>query len=138
MKIGEIVRKNVAEQRAIDQLKTADDFVRSLANTATFGLADKLAAAGSSLTGKADYDKQVQKQQELSKAAAERSPTATTAGEITGTLASVPFVGGALLGAKALGKAAPKIAQKTLPKLAAPIAGGTAADVAAAELTKEK
>ena len=134
MKIDEIVRKNVAEQRALDQLKTADDFVRSVANTATFGLADKFAAK---MSGQ-DYKKELEKQQQQTKAAAERSPTATTAGEITGTLASVPFVGGALLGAKALGKAAPKIAQKTLPKLAAPIAGGTAADVAAAELTKEK
>jgi hypothetical protein len=112
MKIDEIVRKNVAEQKAIDQLKTADDFVRSLANAATFGLADKLAAAGSALTGKADYNKEVQKQQELSKAAAARSPTATTAGEIAGTVGSLPFVGGAVLGAKALGKAAPKIAQR--------------------------
>jgi hypothetical protein len=123
-----------AQQKAVSGLQTADDFIRSVANTATFGLVDKFAAK---MSGQ-DYKKELEKQQQQTKAAADRSPTATAAGDVVGTVGSVPFVGGALLGAKALGKAAPKIAQKTLPKLAAPIAGGTAADVAAAELTKEK
>ena len=122
------------QQKALGSLQTADDFVRSVANTATFGLADKLAAK---MSGK-DYKQEFAKQQQQTQAAAQRSPTATTAGEIVGTVGSVPFIGGAAIGAKALAKTAPRIAQKALPKFAATTAGGIAADVAAGEITKEK
>ena len=120
------------QQKALGSLQTADDFVRSVANTATFGLADKLAAK---MSGK-DYSKELEKQQQQTQAAATRSPTATTAGEVVGTVGSVPFIGGAAVGARALAKAAPRMAQKALPKLAATTAGGMAADTAAGELTK--
>ncbi len=121
------------QQKASTALQTADDFVRSVANTATFGLADKLAAK---MSGK-DYKQELSKQQQQTQTAAQRSPTATTAGEVVGTVGSVPFIGGAALGAKALAKAAPRVAQKALPKLAATTAGGMAADTAAGELTKK-
>jgi hypothetical protein len=122
------------QEKALGQFQTADDFVRSVANAATFGLADKFAAK---MSGK-DYKKELEKQTQQTQAAGERSPTATTAGDIVGTVGSVPFLGGAALGAKALAKATPRLAQKAMPKIAATTAGGMAADAAADELTKEK
>ncbi len=131
MKITEIIEQNTSKS---DYLQTADDFVRSMANAATFGLADKFAAK---MSGK-DYKKELEKQTQQTQAAGERSPTATTAGDIVGTVGSVPFLGGAALGAKTLARTAPRLAQKTMPKIAATTAGGMAADTAAGELTKEK
>jgi hypothetical protein len=137
MKISEIITENSNQPdqtKADNKLQTADDFVRSVANAATFGLADKLAAK---MSGK-DYKQELEKQTAQTQAAAQRSPTATTTGDIVGTIGSVPFLGGAAVGAKALARTAPRLAQKTMPKIAATTAGGMAADAAAGELTKEK
>jgi LysM repeat protein len=121
-------------QPAAAPLQTADDFVRSMANAATFGYADKLAAKMSSAFGGDTYEKELQKQYGQGAQAATRSPTATTAGEIAGTVASPAFAGGAVLGAKALTKLVP--AAGKISKFAAGTAGGLAADTAAEKTAK--
>lgn len=121
-------------QPAAAPLQTADDFVRSMANAATFGYADKLAAKMSSAFGGDTYEKELQKQYGQGVQAATRSPTATTAGEIAGTVASPAFAGGAVLGAKALTKLVP--AAGKISKFAAGTAGGLAADTAAEKTAK--
>ena len=121
-------------QPAAAPLQTADDFIRSMANAATFGYADKLAAKMSSAFGGDTYEKELQKQYGQGAQAATRSPTATTAGEIAGTVASPAFAGGAVLGAKALTKLVP--AAGKISKFAAGTAGGLAADTAAEKTAK--
>lgn len=122
------------QQAAQGTLQTADDFVRSMANAATFGYADKLAAKMSSMFGGDEYNQSLKKEYGKSAEAAGRSPIASTAGEIAGTVASPAFAGGAALGAKALTKVAPNVGK--LGQFAAGTAGGIAADTAAEKVAK--
>lgn len=123
------------QQKAAGQLQTADDFVRAMANAATFGYADKAAAWLSSKMGGKDYETELGKEYGKSAAAGQRSPIASTAGEITGTVASPAFAGGAALGTKALARVAPQAG--TLSKFVAGTAGGLAADTAAEKLAQK-
>lgn len=150
--------------------QSTDDFVNALANRATFGLADKGQAALNALTGydtsrmgkiekikePTDYEAEKTKQYYRSQAKAERSPSATKAGDIAGTLVSPPFLAGAKA-AGTLGRAiVPKVVQKSLTqvpgqtakniakgtvtvpaKVATDIAGGIAGDQAAAAAVKK-
>lgn len=123
------------QKAAQDTLQTADDFVRSMANAATFGYADKLAAKMSSAFGGGkDYDTELKKEYGKSAEAGGRSPIASTAGEIAGTVASPAFAGGAALGTKALSKVAPNVGK--IGQFVAGTAGGIAADTAAEKAAK--
>ena len=122
------------QQAAQGTLQTADDFVRSMANSATFGYADKLAAKMSSMFGGDNYDQSLKKEYGKSAEAAGRSPIASTTGEIAGVVASPAFAGGAALGAKALTKLAPNVGK--LGQFAAGATGGIAADAAAEKVAK--
>jgi len=124
-----------AQQKAQSQLQTADDFVRAMANAATFGYADKAAAWLSSKTGGQDYETELKKEYGKSGAAGQRSPMASTAGEITGTVASPTFLGGAALGTKALARVTPQAGN--LSKFVAGTAGGLAADTAAEKIAQK-
>ena len=122
------------QQAAQSSMQTADDFVRSMANAATFGYADKLAAKMSSMFGGDNYDQSLKKEYSKSAEAGGRSPMASTAGEIAGTVASPAFAGGAALGAKALTKVAPNVGK--LGQFAAGTTGGIAADAATEKVAK--
>lgn len=124
-----------SQQKAQSQLQTADDFVRAMANAATFGYADKAAAWLASKTGGKDYETELGKEYGKSAAAGQRSPIASTAGEITGMVASPAFAGGAKLTAAGLSKLAPQAGN--LSKFVAGTAGGLAADTAAEKIAQK-
>jgi len=135
--------------------RSTDDFVRAMANQATFGGADYLEAGRRKLmapifgdeeekalwsknkkepwTGSYEQHKQVQDIE--SDEAEKRSPTATAMGDVAGTVASVPFTGGARAGVSVVAKGAQKL--KKIPKAgkilkpAAEIGAGTVGGVAA-------
>lgn len=123
------------QQKALSGLQTADDFVRSMANAATFGYADKAAAWLASKTGGKDYDTELKQQYAKSAEAGERSPTATLGGEVAGLVSSPAFAGGAALGTKALARAIPQAGN--LAKFAAGTTAGLATDTAAEKLAKK-
>lgn len=81
-------------------LQTADDAVRSMANAATFGYADKLAALGKSTNQGTNYNTELGKEYNLSAQAKERSPIASTTGEIAGDIVNPAFGAGMKLGSK--------------------------------------
>lgn len=80
-------------------LTTADDAVRAVANSATFGMADRFAGAMEGLTSGKGYKAGVDAEAAKTEAARERSPIATTVGDITGSLA-IPGLGAARLAAR--------------------------------------
>jgi hypothetical protein len=80
-------------------LTTADDTVRAVANSATFGMADRFAGAMEGLTSGQGYRAGVDAEVAKTAAARERSPVATTVGDITGALA-IPGFGAARLAAR--------------------------------------
>jgi hypothetical protein len=120
--------------------QSIDDFTGQLANRATFGLADKAQAGLNALTGydtsrmgkvekikePTDYEKEKEKQYDRAAAAQDRSPTATKAGDVAGTLLSPPFLAGAKVANVVGGKVIPKAIQKAFD----PIAGQTAKNIA--------
>lgn len=111
-------------------LQTADDAVRAAANTATFGYADKWAAAGEAARLNTDTEAEKVKQYQQSELARGRSPVASTVGDVAGALAGPTFAVGAKLAgtaAKTALKTAPKVVAGT-GKFAAPVIGGVAAD----------
>lgn len=122
------------QQAAQSQLQTADDFARAMANAATFGYADKAAAWLSSKTGGKDYETELKKEYSKSAEAGQRSPRASTAGEVTGTLVSPAFGVGTKLATKGLAAVAPKAGG--LAKFATGVTGGMAADTAAEKAAK--
>ncbi len=74
--------------KALDQKsigKYVDDIGRSLALGATFGFADKIAAAMDTLTGKGTYEENIKRQRAQS---ADISPAIKIPGEVTGAVAS--------------------------------------------------
>lgn len=73
-------------------LVAVDDVVRKIANGATFGFADKLAAKGDEALGRGDYNELLKKQRLLS----------ADAGERAGSAGSVAEFGGSMLGAATL------------------------------------
>jgi hypothetical protein len=83
--------KNVAQ--------TTDDTVRSTANAATFGMADRFAGAMEGLTTGKGYTAGVDEQVKLSEDARKRSPYASIGGDVAGSLA-VPGFGAARLAAR--------------------------------------
>jgi hypothetical protein len=92
-------------------LQDIDDFVRSAANGATFGLADRFAAKMSDLTGiggkSGDYAGNLANEQQKTAAISQDNPGASVGGHIAGGAATLPLlplkaVTGASLGAKTL------------------------------------
>ena len=90
----------------------ADDAVRAAANAMTFGMADRAAAYMNRLTGlgPSNYDDALKQEVTHSEAARERSPIASAAGDVAGSLALPGFGAEALaarygsgIGARALG-----------------------------------
>jgi hypothetical protein len=100
----EFAKKN-PKQAALNVAHTADDAIRAGSNALTFGGADWVASklAGTDL----------QTQKDLSQAAWERSPKASMAGAIAGSLADPGFYAGAKLAGKGLAKVLPAATTKT-------------------------
>ncbi len=143
--------------------QTIDDFVRTTANKATFGLSDKAQAGLNALTGidtsdpmnikrsTGDYDKELAKQYRDAADAEDRSPTASFAGKVAGTVANPAFGAGIRAGGAVANVAAPKIvnALRTIPgktasnitksvvKSPAALATGIAADKATQKAVKK-
>lgn len=78
-------------------LQTADDFVRAAANAVTFGGADRL--AGYMGSGDRGYSAGVDEEVKRSAAARERSPYASVAGDVAGSVA-IPGFGAEALAAR--------------------------------------
>lgn len=98
-----------------------DDAVRALANGATFGWADEIAAGGNALLGRGDYASNL----EAEKARTEQVPSALRIpGEVAGA------VGGAIAAAPALAPAAALTGISRLPALARSVMAGTAGGAA--------
>lgn len=113
--------KKDPKQAAINAAQTADDAMRSAANAMTFGGADYVA----SKLGGTDVEAEKAKSQ----AAWERSPKASMAGAVGGSLADIGFLAGTKAAGKLLGRTLPK-ATTTPGKIATgtgSIAGQTAA-----------
>ena len=118
--------------------QSTDDFIRQTANRASFGLADKLAAHGSTIASAFDkpirssdeyskrYSQNKEKQYDRSAVAQDRSPNVTKAGDVVGTLLSPPFLAGAKVANVIGGKVIPKVVQKAFE----PVAGQTAKNIA--------
>ena len=105
------------KRTAKEPFQTADDAMRAAGNELTFGMADQWAAnaaANPNATDKEfEFQKQLDKQQELSKAAKERSPAASATGQV-GSYAIAPVFGA---GMKVAAKGGGFVAQKVLPKI---------------------
>lgn len=70
-----------------DEFQKADDFVRSVANSATFGYADNLASKANAWLKSANYADELKSELEKTAAAEKRNPGLSTAGDIAGSLA---------------------------------------------------
>lgn len=113
-----------AKYAASKGFETADDFMRATGNMASFGLADKLAAGTDAVVKGTDYDTELKNQYGKDLDAMDRSPNASTAGDVAGILIN-PLFGAGVRAAGYLGKAvAPRIA-----KALAPVAGQTARNI---------
>jgi hypothetical protein len=117
--------------------QTADDYVRATSNAWSFGLADKAQAKLNALTGidtsdpfdikpsTGDYEKELAKQYRDAADAEDRSPNATLAGKVSGTIANPAFGTGIRVG----GAAAKTIAPKVVKALSS-VPGKTASNIA--------
>lgn len=75
-------------------LVAVDDIVRKIANGATFGFADKLAAKGDQAVGGGNYDELLKRQRQLSSDASERAGSAGTVAEFGGNVAGAAALTG--------------------------------------------
>ena len=139
-----------AKYAASKGFETADDFMRSVANAATFGYADKIAAKANSSTDD-EYEKEKEKEFNKSGAAMKRSPFASAAGDLTGAVINPAFGAGMKVGGIAARELAPSVVKalkyapnRTATDVASNIAKGTvktpaeiAAGVAGDKLAKQ-
>jgi hypothetical protein len=143
---------NNPKQAALNVAQTADDAVRAGTNALTFGYADKLDAKMNSMVNGTDYDNELKKTYASSADALDRSPTASTAGEIGSYFLPVGAFNAGMKGAnlvtRGIAKSLPKataVANTTrtgqvaskVAKGTTGIAGGFAADKAAAAGAKK-
>lgn len=93
-------------------LQLVDDFVRRVANAATFGFADKLAAKGDEITGRAgSYDENIAKERARTKqAAANLGVPATLAADVLGGVGGGLALGA--VGASPLAYAGPSLTSR--------------------------
>lgn len=70
-------------------LVAMDDIVRAMANGATFGYADKIAAKGNELMGSGTYDENLKAERQAGKDAADRAGWADTAAKAVGGVGSM-------------------------------------------------
>lgn len=136
-------------QAAYDTAKTVDDAVRAGTNALTFGYADKLDAKMNSMINGTNYDDELKNTYGASADALERSPNASTAGEIASYFVPVAAFNAGMKGANLLSKGISKFAPKAVAtsktgrvagkvaKGTAGLAGGLAADKAAAAGAKK-
>lgn len=114
-----------------------DDFVRSIANGATFGLADKAAAGADSVTQGIPYSEAAGREAFDTQRAKERSPDLSLAGGLLGGMAT----GGAA--SKAVEAVVPALGRATIPSMAANnavigTAGSAVGDLSNGELPDPK
>lgn len=138
------------EKTKKDPMRTAriagdivDTGVRSMANMATFGQADKLAAHASTIKSAFDkpikssdeymkrYEQEKEKEYATSAAARDRNPEAAMAGDVAGVLINPAFGAGAKVATSLATKAAPNVVKKAF----APAAGQTTKNVAKKAVT---
>lgn len=118
-------------------LEILDTGVRSAANMMTFGQADKIAgAANAAVSGGTQdfskrYEKEKEKEYDVSAARREAYPTAAAVGDVAGLVTNPLFGAGAKAATSLASKAVPKVAQKAL----APVAGQTAKNIAKKTVT---
>ena len=93
--------------------QTVDDAMRAAGNAATFGLADKAVAGVDSVRKGTKYDDEVKAQDAATIAGWERSPNASMAGTIGGSMLDPAFMAGYKVAGKVLPKVLPKAT--TLP-----------------------
>lgn len=146
MRINEVVTEgrgaSVLNQRrgwkahAADFAQGTNDAVRAAANAATFGGADYAAAAGNSMLNKSDFKTELGREFNKSADAMDRSPVATTVGQVAGSVASPVFAAGAIAAPKLAATAMGPKAVQSLQKAVAPVPGqsvrNTAKNVAGA------
>lgn len=109
--VGQPVAGNPFEQGP-STLQLVDDFVRRVANGATFGFADKLAAKGDEITGRAgSYDENIAKERARTKqAAANLGVPATLAADVIGGVGGGLALGA--VGASPLAYAGPSLTSR--------------------------
>jgi hypothetical protein len=93
--------------------QTVDDAMRAVSNAATWDLADKAVAGVDSVRKGTKYDDEAKAQDAETKAAWERSPNASMAGTIGGSMLDPAFIAGAKLTGKAATKLLPKATTRT-------------------------
>ena len=142
--------------------QSTDDFVRAMANQATFGGADYAQAATNKLLGSeqdrktweknrpkepwtGSYEQYKAVQDMYSGDAEERSPTATAIGDFAGVTASLPFAGGARASLNIAAKGTQKLAKipkggkalKTIADVGTATVGGVAAEKGTSKAVKK-